>query len=207
MEGEDITGRRFGRLVVLGRSIVQKRHKRWDCRCDCGGTAAVQIDNLRSGHSVSCGCSRVRHGHARGHSQSTTHAIWAAMKQRCLNPSDRSYFRYGGRGIGICQSWMQFANFLRDMGERPAGMTLERIDNNRGYGPANCRWATRFEQMRNMRRNRILEIDGRRLCLTEWAEEFGIDRKIVDSRLRPGWDVLRALAQPKAVRNAQARRC
>jgi hypothetical protein len=109
------------------------------------------------------------------------------MMARCENANHHSYHRYGGRGITICETWHDFAGFLSDMGERPdADHSLDRIDNDRGYGPGNCRWATRVEQQRNRRNNRIITIDGLSLCVAEWAERTGINHESIRGRLRRG---------------------
>jgi len=119
---------------------------------------------------------------------------WQKMRARCLNTNHKHYSNYGGRGITICERWNDFRNFFADMGERPEGMTLERIDNSKGYSPENCRWATRKEQQNNMRRNRILQLNGKSMNLTQWAEYLGIKRKTLEKRLNIfGWSVERAL--------------
>ena len=105
------------------------------------------------------------------------------MVQRCSNPKYPQYQDYGGRGITLCVRWLTFANFLADMGARPVGTTLDRMDNDEDYRPGNCRWATKSEQMRNTRRNRWIEIDGRRQCLTDWCREFHINRTTVINRV------------------------
>lgn len=165
MRALDLSGQTFCRLTVeaIVPSVGGKR--RYACRCECGNAVQVSVSNLRSGHSKSCGClaSEVNrslatqrntvHGHnraGRGNQSSTWHS-WRSMRDRCLKKSHKSYADYGGRGINICDRWDEFANFLADMGERPDGTTLDRVDVNAGYFPENCRWATRSEQQRNKR--------------------------------------------------------
>ena len=116
------------------------------------------------------------------------------MVYRCTNPSHKDYLSYGGRGISVCQRWLKFENFLEDMGARPKGFSLERINNNGNYCPSNCKWATRKEQQRNTRSNRILEHDGKRMCLAEWAEELGINHRTLRSRLQRGWTISETLS-------------
>ena len=124
--------------------------------------------------------------------------VWAEMKQRCTNPNKQNYPRYGGRGVTVCARWMQsFSAFEADMGERPSGMTLERIDNNGPYEPANCRWASMREQARNKRSNRVLDLDGRSMTIADWAEETGIDSRTIRSRIdKYGWSIRTALTAP-----------
>jgi hypothetical protein len=203
----DLTGQRYGRLVVLEpiKKTPQKRRgfrKYWLCRCDCGNEKYVEHGHLRSGDTRSCGCLRREVSAARqrthGYSHTRTHNIWQSMRQRCNNANAPAHSDYGGRGIQICDRWVNsFENFLADMGECPSDShTIDRIDNNKGYSPENCRWATMKEQTRNTRRNRILEFDGKSLCLQEWAEITGLKRTTIAERINRGWTVEEALTTP-----------
>lgn len=118
--------------------------------------------------------SKFQHGHNGASGKSPTYNSWDMMRQRCLNPKYTDYRNYGGRGIKVCERWSTFSNFLYDMGERPEGKTLDRKDNNGNYDPQNCRWSTRHEQRRNMRRNVWVEVDGERLIISDWAKKLGI---------------------------------
>lgn len=138
-----------------------------------------------------------RHGHSRRGAKTRTYIAWEAMHRRCSNPSQESYPQYGGRGIAVCPEWRDFAAFLRDMGECPDGLTLERKCRDSDYSPSNCRWATQKEQQRNRRGNRLLTHMGMTLTAAEWSERTGIQSAVIRSRIdRHGWSVAKALDTP-----------
>jgi hypothetical protein len=159
----ELTGRRFGRLVVLGIAETLPYGTKWLCLCDCGAKKAIYGSPLHKGLTVSCGCFHseevakrmLRHGGHRRGRRLPEHRIWGEMIQRCLNKKNKSYKRYGGRGITIDLRWRRFENFLEDMGRRPAPhLTVEHKDNDGPYAKWNCVWATRKEQANNTRRSR-----------------------------------------------------
>jgi hypothetical protein len=131
-----------------------------------------------------------------------TYQSWRDMIRRCTDPKNKNYDRYGGRGIKVCQRWLDsFANFLADMGEAPEGMTLERSDNDVDYSPANCRWASREEQQRNTKTTKFYEFNGISLCVRAWEEKLGLSRGALCHRLQKGWPVEKALSTPNLGRN------
>ncbi|MHB8815449.1 MAG: hypothetical protein ACYDAE_19565 [Steroidobacteraceae bacterium] len=138
------------------------------------------------------------HGMSRGSKDATppTYLSWQRMKSRCLNPNDKDYRHYGGRGIRVCERWLKFENFLADMGERPAGTQLDRRENNGHYEPGNCRWITKKQNSRNRRRSVMVTVDGVTRCAAEWAELKGLPLETVSARLKRGWSAERAVNTP-----------
>lgn len=190
----DLTGRRFGRLTVTDAAERTGRRITWLCICACGNEKVVRGDHLKSGHTASCGC--LPSGN-RTHGQRNTplYGRWASMVSRTTNPNHPRYPDYGGRGITVCERWKSFEGFAEDMGSTfSPELSLERIDNGRGYEPGNCRWATVIEQARNKRSSHLVTFRGQTKTIAEWAELLGLNYETVHTRLgKQGWPVDRAL--------------
>ena len=191
-----LLGLRFGRLRVLSMEGPG-----WACVCDCGGLALVEATPLTRGTTVSCGCAR-REGlehrlkHGATIKMTAEYVAWRSMRDRCLNTKSRHYHRYGGRGITVCARWGDYKNFCKDMGARPAGMTLDRRDNGRGYSKSNCRWASREEQSNNRDCTVLRRLWGEEKSLAQWSRDerclvnYGALRK----RVHHGWTLEQAMA-------------
>ena len=203
---ENLIGQQFGRWTVLDVGSPIPKTTIWRCQCSCGVIRDVRSGHLKNGASVSCGCYAVEvakkvnyvHGHTLDYGRSPTHGSWRAMKARCGYEKDLSFHRYGGRGITVCDDWVGehgFENFLRDMGERPEGFSLERIDMNKGYCKENCKWATPIEQANNTRRNHLITFNGETRTMVEWERFLGFGR-IIGRRLDLGWSIERSLTTP-----------
>jgi hypothetical protein len=195
----DILGNKYGRLTVLARDGINHVGKAlWLCQCDCGNKKIVVGYDLRSGHTKSCGCLNKEHfgnlNKKHGKSWTPEWKIWVAMKRRCYDQSQQFYNMYGGRGIIVCKKWHDFNNFYNDMGKRPDGMSIERINVNGNYEPSNCKWATAKEQARNTTRNFMVTANNKTQALSAWAEELGLNYYTVRSRIyKLKWNPVEAL--------------
>jgi len=190
----DLTGRRFGRLSVIGVDDRGTRKTYFWCKCDCGTVKSIRGDGLLSGSIVSCGCKKreqdrinleANHKHKMSHTR--PYEIWQGMKGRCYNPHDTRYDRYGGRGITVCDEWKEdFAKFYEWALNNgySENLTIDRIDNDKGYFPENCRWVDQETQARNRASNVRIKIGNATKTLTEWCEIFELDYKTVFARYR-----------------------
>lgn len=206
-------GDRYGRLVVLreGDTIFSTRgnkiRKVW-CLCDCGKEREVYLNGMRTGRTISCGCARterllkflkenkpqVKHDMY----YSREYRSWNMMKQRCNNTNNDKYHIYGGKGIKVCKRWNKFEYFFEDMGNRPEGTSLGRINGEGNYELSNCRWENPIEQANNTSRNRIIEYKGKSQSVASWGRELNTSDARIRSRLYAGWDPIRALTEPRS---------
>lgn len=193
-------GKKFGRLTVLSLEPRISKYFRWKCQCDCGNTAVVLGSVLRLGSTKSCGCLR---SSLNGFSETkkSTYKTYRSMLLRCYCKTAVPYKNYGLKGIIVCDRWREsFFNFLEDMGERPDGKTLDRIDCKGNYFKENCRWSTLKEQARNTSRNHFITAFGATKTLTDFSLEYSLDLSTLSGRLRKGWAPEEALTLPKGVR-------
>lgn len=202
----DLAGMKFGLLTVIRQSgRAAKREVIWRCRCACGGKTDVVGTSLTRGATKSCGCAmpamvqtaRTTHGDTKRGDTSPEFRVWQGMIARCENQKHRSFKRYGGRGISVCARWRNsYEAFLVDMGRRPTPQhQIDRVDNEKGYEPGNCRWATASEQARNRSSSRQIKVGGRSQTLVAWAEEAGLSRSTIASRIERGWAPERAVSR------------
>lgn len=184
----DKSGQVFGRLTVLNREPNAKNNTMYRVKCECGTVKVIRAGSLTSGRVKSCGCLnleviKIRFGALnRTHGLSKKHPLyntWTAMRERCNCPSNKMYKYYGERGITVCERWDDFTVFVSDMGNRPAGTSLDRIDNSKGYSHDNCKWATRVEQNTNRRNTKFVEFRGERLTLAEISRRTGANEKVL----------------------------
>lgn len=186
---KNMVGEKFGRLTVVSFSCAKNGNAQWDCLCDCGNAITVSRPNLLSGNTQSCGClnaelssgRRKTHGHTAGISKgahpSREYTIWASMITRC-----RYHVSYKGRGITVCKRWECFENFYKDMGDRPDGHSIDRINNDLGYSPENCRWASSMQQSRNRRSSVNITYGGVKMTLAAWSEFTKISYNVIQYR-------------------------
>lgn len=205
----DLTNNRFGKLNVIKK--LDQRDKfgkiQWECKCDCGGMINLPTGSLINHNTKSCGClqseviseiNKVIHT-THGLSNSPEYGIWAAMKDRCFNPNNLSYNHYGGRGITVCDRWINsFENFYADMGLRPSDQhSIDRYpDNNGHYEPGNCKWSTDEEQCNNRNNNRLFNYNNETLSLSQIAKKYNLNRQTLFSRIYSGWTIEDAINKP-----------
>lgn len=204
----DLIGERFGRLTVIEKGgYLYGNRRAWLCACECGETKVIYGASLRQGKTRSCGCLKdevsgaligaASRTHGEGHNKTIEYNSWVSMRQRCLNPNNPAYKDYGGRGIKICDRWNKYENFLADMGRKPdSSYSIERVENNKGYSPENCKWATMEEQCNNRRSNTLITFNGKTATLAMWSKESGTPVERIIKRISTGWNIKDALFKP-----------
>ena len=197
MKNIDITGRYFGRLQAIRKAFTKSKVQYWECRCICGNITYVRKGHLTSGRTKSCGCLLKENntGYKHGLGKNKILSVFQGMLNRCYNKNEKAYKNYGRRGITICKEWLEdrtkFYYWALNNGYKE-GLTIERINNEKGYSPDNCMWATYKQQARNTRRNHLINYKGIEQCLTAWCEQLDLSYKLTEDRLRNGWTVERA---------------
>ena len=203
MKPRDLSGMRFGRLVAIRLipKLKSETVRHWKCKCDCGGVIETRSTSLVDGRAKSCGClmreMMAKRSKTHGMSRTQIYRTWSDMLNRCNSPSHPCYKHYGGRGIRVCKRWRKFVRFFDDMGDKPKGLWLDRIDNDGDYKPSNCRWVTPKQSGRNTRRTRFISLNKEKHCFTEWCEKLGLSYSTFCCRVNiSGWDPVRALTFP-----------
>jgi hypothetical protein len=197
----NIVGERFGKLKVIEFAGCVKQQSMWKCLCDCGNTIVRCLQSLKN--SSSCGCmigkTNITHNESyrKGKGTSKEYSIWNSMMNRCNNPNNQSYKRYGARGIKVCRDWHTYENFLQDMGRCPSNeYSIDRIDNLKGYSKENCRWATAKDQARNRSSTMYATAFNQTKAVAEWAEIYGIKYYTLRKRILDGMNIENALTKP-----------
>lgn len=200
---KDLTNKRFGKLLVV-ENTNKKRNKKtiWLCKCDCGNYKEVQVDNLTSGHTKSCGCLNGK-GYKHNLKNTRLYYIWSCMKQRCYNENHKQYKDYGQRGIKICNEWHEFINFYNWAinNDYQDNLTIDRINNNGNYEPDNCRWVNMKIQSNNRRSNHIIEYKNETHTLKEWCDILKLNYKTIQTRINSlKWNVKKAFETPTNIK-------
>lgn len=196
---KDMKGQRFGRLIVVKLSpTFPIGAPTWECVCDCGKEKVVLGQDLRRRRVRSCGCLKIEGPKTHGLTNAPEYNIWRHMRDRCLNKKNKNYHRYGGRGISICDEWIEsFEAFYRDVGARPGpGYSIDRINNDKGYNKENCKWSTKEEQANNRSTSVYYKHNGVSRTLAGWCRELKLDYSLVRCRISSGWSFERAIAEP-----------
>lgn len=198
-------GQTFGRLTSLHSCLNKNGHQFWMFRCACGVEKIIRVVHVLNGKVVSCSCEQGQRASdnfkTHGMTESPEYATWTRIKTRCYNPRDISYHNYGGRGIFVCERWLNsFSNFLSDLGLRPSNShSIERMDYNGPYSPDNCIWATKLSQANNTRKNRLLTFAGKTLTISQWSRETGIQSRTLLYRLKHRWTNEKILTTPAKI--------
>jgi len=202
MKFKDLTNQKFNRLTVLKLAPKQKHKVAWLCKCDCGKTTIVLATNLTGNRTRSCGCLKMEKLLQRSTTHNQRHTkiyeVWKTLKQRCLNPNNKFYFRYGGRGITVCEDWKNnFTSFYEWSMKNgyKEGLSIDRIDNNGNYCPENCRWTDKLTQANNTRTNHYITFRNQTKTIAEWSRHFNLPYGNIQGKLiRNNYDAEKAFS-------------
>jgi hypothetical protein len=194
MKKIEMVGKKYNMLTVMLDVGYSHGQQSYLCSCDCGNKLVIAGQRIRNGQSKSCGCLARKQTSQRhkthGLSKTPEYRAWAKIKMRCTNPNDPNFYRYGGRGVGMCDEWYNsFEQFYKDLGKRPNGMSLDRIDNNQGYSKDNCRWATPQQQAANRELSIVIDYDGKSMCLKEWSRHINRPYTTMLSHYKKGYSI------------------
>lgn len=200
--------KKYGRLTIVRQlDISEDGKKRYLCKCECGKETIVFAENLLSGHTKSCGCLKKEIIEAGAHtthglSKTRIYRIWKGMRKRCKNPNDSNYHKYGGRGIKVCSEWdsdfLSFYYWAMENGYDDS-LSIDRIDNNKGYSPDNCQWSSEARQANNRRSNHLVTIDNKTHSINEWSKIVGISTVVIYKRIKQGMTEVEAITKPRGV--------
>lgn len=202
-KNEEFIGRKFGRLTVLAQAGTTKDHRqKWLCECECGKIKAIIGKDLKSGHTRSCGCLALEtfktKATTHGMTKTKEYRAWCLMKNRCYQKKNNRYQYYGGKGIKVCDRWLNcFEKFYNDMGKCPDGYSIDRIDPNKDYSPENCRWADTYTQANNKTNCTFIEYNGEKKTITQWARAIGMNSEVLRRRIKQyHWSIEKAITTP-----------
>jgi len=207
---ENVSGQRFNRLIAL-YPVENPQHRgiKWKFKCDCGNYTYNLIGNVKRGRVQSCGClhmEKISQTNYKKHGmyKTSVYSSWSSMKSRCYDKNNSSYKNYGGRGIKVLDRWRKFENFYKDMGDKPKGKTLDRIDNDGDYKPENCRWATWKQQANNRRSCHFITINGIKKTIKDWSKYLNVNRRNIYRKFGEGWSDQKTIKHFIRLRGEQA---
>lgn len=201
MSVENLIGQKFNRLTVISQAESKNQRRYWNCLCECGNNTIVTTSKLKNGHTKSCGCIAseiiIKRNTTHGLRKTRIYNIWYDIKRRCYNKKNKSYSNYGGRGISVCDEWlndfMNFYNWAMENGYTD-DLTIDRIDVNGNYEPSNCCWVTKAQQSLNRRSNVLFTYNGETMCISEWCKKLNLNPKKIRSRINNcGWSIEESL--------------
>lgn len=203
MKRKNLVGQRFNALLVVSMAGTKNNRVLWNCKCDCGNTVVVDTHSLMTNNTKSCGCkkygNRETHGEAKSGHQTRLYRIWSGMKNRCNNESHIGYAHYGAKGIKVCDKWRDYNEFKKwaFANGYDDKLTIDRIDNQKGYSPENCRWVTNKIQSNNTTRNHYVTVGNETLTISQWADRYNIPCRTIAARLNQlGWSPKEAVMTP-----------